>query len=591
MTTSRSRARARVCPLFAALILIGGCRSDVPTAAAPSPVQDIGSGLTAVATPPCQGTCVLFDNPGPLMSALAMPDSLDSPVVLGELTLRGQAGDSVALQLTADSTVLAALTADEMVTVAADTVRRSYSLRDAASSIIVYHFDSAGAATLRYTLNRRLATAPRGAVRLVQRSGAAILAATTPWVRSPLARDASMLAASALADSGNPACDTEVRIFENGTYCGANIHFIQAVPADAFEGAGAAFQSDPGHGVSHPITITFDKPAAEVTVTIYDPTWDGNTMAAYDSAGNGIGFVAFPGNHTPGTLTKQDGHVEGAISRIDLTPAPGDYVAYSMTVRFVGRQRVQITSARTGLLEPTTLAVQKRDTCTLKYYPSPRRFTVKVLSDSGTPLPNRTVTLALTAIDNTGGHFHTGNKPVGWFAGPDDVTTTTVTTDATGSTSVTLVASEYAGQYILTGKSDGARDGVDTVAVGLPLEELGPGAHYRLVGTGRDTHPDAYYVTPTTITLLQELADSVYANFDNFRLGYNDMSLPLGGRFDYRGDWNFPHCDHRLGRGVDLRTYDLSPAETVYVKWLWPRLHHTNGIHKESNHWHLKTAR
>ncbi|MBX6332765.1 MAG: hypothetical protein IRY91_13035 [Gemmatimonadaceae bacterium] len=459
------------------------------------------------------------------------------------------------------------------------------------SSMTVYRFASAGPVTVRYSLDRRLATAPRGSVRFVQISSATVLAATTPWASTQGTPRASAAGPTAGDDPGNPVCDADFPVFENGTYCGVDIHFIQAVPADAFQGAGAQFQSDPGHGQSHPITITFSKPATEVTITIYDPTWDGNTMAVYDTVGNLVSFVTFAGNHAPGVLTVQVGHAEGAIARIVLTPADGDYVAYSMRVRVSARQRVQITSSETGLLGPTTKALHIPGVCNLPFSPSRRRFTVKVLSDSGVPLPNRTVTLTLTAIDNDGGHVHAGDKPVGSWSASEDASTTTVTTDASGGATVTLIASEFGGRYIITGTSDGARDGVDTVTVGIALEGLGAGDHYRLIGEGRDTHPDAYNGTPTMVAALRELADSVYANFDQFRIGYNDISRPLGGRFDIHADWEYPHCDHRWGRGADVRTRDLTRAQRDYIRKLWQLLVGTNGIFSEADHWHVKTIR
>ena len=547
--------------------------------------------LATSSTALCQGTCVLFDNPGPLMSAVASPDSIDFPVTLGEIKLDGQVGDSVALQLTADSTVRAALTADETVTVTAATWTRSYRLRDALSGMTVYRFASAGQVTVRYALDRHLATVARGAVRLVQISGATVRSATTPWASAQSTRRASVLSLADVDDPDNPVCDGDFPVLENGTYCDVDIHFIQAVPADAFQGAGAQFQSDPGHGESHPISITFSKPATEVTLTVYDPTWDGNTMAAYDTAGHQVSVIAFPGNHTPGVLTVQVGHAEGAIARIELTPAPGDYVAYSMRVRVSARQRVRITSSTTGLLGPTTKALHIPHVCNLPVAPSRRGFTVKVLSDSGVPLPNRTVALALTAIDNDGGHVHGGSKPVGSLSTSEDAWKTTVTTDASGSATATLVASEFGGRYIIRGTSDGARDAVDTVTVGIALEDLGMGDHYRLIGGGRDTHPDAYHGTPTMAAALRELADSVYANFDQFRIGYNDISLPLGGRFDINADWDYPHCDHRWGRGADVRTRDLTPEQRDYIRRLWQLLVGTNGIFSEVDHWHVKTTR
>ena len=130
-----------------------------------------------------------------------------------------------------------------------------------------------------------------------------------------------------------PGCGSSgIAIFQNGSYCGINVVFDRVAPADAFLAAGATFQSDPAHGASHVITISFDPPVPSVTVTAYDPTFDGNSMSAYDNTNTLIGTIPFPGNHTPGTLTTQTGTLSGSISTLLLTPAPLDYVAYSAII-------------------------------------------------------------------------------------------------------------------------------------------------------------------------------------------------------------------------------------------------------------------
>ena len=84
--------------------------------------------------------------------------------------------------------------------------------------------------------------------------------------------------------------------------------------------------------MSNPITITFNQPVGSVTVTAYDPTFDGDSIAAFTADGTVIGTAEFPGNHHPGMLTTQTRTLTGSISSVVLTPAPLDYVAYSMTV-------------------------------------------------------------------------------------------------------------------------------------------------------------------------------------------------------------------------------------------------------------------
>lgn len=104
---------------------------------------------------------------------------------------------------------------------------------------------------------------------------------------------------------------------------------------------GAEFQSGIGTGASTPITVTFDMPVQSVTVTCFDPTNDGNSMAAYDENDVLLGTAAFAGNHTPGVNTPSTQTLTFAsIKKLILTPAAADYVAYSMTYVAAGTQAI-----------------------------------------------------------------------------------------------------------------------------------------------------------------------------------------------------------------------------------------------------------
>ena len=54
------------------------------------------------------------------------------------------------------------------------------------------------------------------------------------------------------------------------------------------------------------------------------------------------------------------------------------------------------------------------------------------------------------------------------------------------------------------------------------------------------------------------------------KLGYNDISLPTGGLFDYRNGWTKPHSWHRFGMDADVRNIAAGPRRTVFAllaKW------------------------
>jgi hypothetical protein len=207
---------------------------------------------------------------------------------------------------------------------------------------------------------------------------------------------------------------------------------------------------------------------------------------------------------------------------------------------------------------------------------SPRRLHVFVI-DSGKAVPekvaNALVTLSLAAVvppdptaPDAGGHVvgrHAGNpKPAGRLSVPR------VVTDAHGDAYVVYRASEFGGKYEVGGTSDGAVAGADTITVGIALTPLAAGTHFSFIGQTTE-HPINHFGTPSMNEHLGELADSLYAEA-RLTLEYNDISLPLGGRFEVADhdhpavDWTNPaHCDHRFGRGADVRT---NPFQKGYTK-------------------------
>jgi hypothetical protein len=135
-------------------------------------------------------------------------------------------------------------------------------------------------------------------------------------------------------DLGAPPPDVDstiVGIGPPGTYAGVGVDIVPYHTGALFTGKqvmnskptlpnGRADTSD-----SLPITITFDAPVSSVTITCYDPTYDGNFMIAYDGADLELGRVEFPfiGTHE---LTRK---IEfPGIYKIVLQPAAGDFVAF-----------------------------------------------------------------------------------------------------------------------------------------------------------------------------------------------------------------------------------------------------------------------
>ncbi len=249
---------------------------------------------------------------------------------------------------------------------------------------------------------------------------------------------------------------------------------------------------------------------------------------------------------------------------------------------------------------------------------STRRLHVTVIDSSKmTPekLPNAVVTLRLSAVvpadptqPDAGGHaiaFHAGNpKP------PGRLTASQVVTDANGDAYVTYHASEWGGKYEVLGESEGATPGADTVTVGIPLQPLAGGQHYSFIGA-TSAHPSNHFATPMMNDHLGQFADQLFED-EGITIELNDLSLPLGGRFEVKDtgdptlDWaNLAHCDHREGKGADLRTKTFmkesdtkkKPSPTVRAMMAsWKQLNPKFPAGKlpyfwEGDHLHLKTVR
>jgi hypothetical protein len=125
-----------------------------------------------------------------------------------------------------------------------------------------------------------------------------------------------------------------------GTHCGVSVGISPFVTGGVFGG----FQSNPGTGVSAPITITFSPPVASVSVTALDPDFPGNRMDAFNASGGLVSSAPFVGDGTPGVFTTSTATVTGAgIARVVLVPAPAEFVAYNGLSFAPGGPKIEIT--------------------------------------------------------------------------------------------------------------------------------------------------------------------------------------------------------------------------------------------------------
>ena len=189
---------------------------------------------------------------------------------------------------------------------------------------------------------------------------------------------------------------------------------------------------------------------------------------------------------------------------------------------------------------------------------APRTATVTVKTQPATP--NRSVTLTLIPIENSGGHVdahHTGRRP------PGQLRKTTGTTDASGQFTTTYTPSFIGGlvdiQATVAGGTTSGRVGVQS-RVGF-LFELQAGTNYELIGTSA-SHPSNHWGTQIANFGLREIADNYKSTFYSQiaipqadKLHYNDQSLIWGGEFELDNDWQTgdSHREHRRGINCDVR--------------------------------------
>jgi murein DD-endopeptidase MepM/ murein hydrolase activator NlpD len=232
--------------------------------------------------------------------------------------LNGSPGATISLGLVGSPQVVSALPKDTRILVTTGGLSRSFAISELnASKVQIYHFQVAGTIRIRYALSRGAPSSiPRGEIRLVQYAKSAIIASSERrWLRQLLPVSAQMSPSSSCAIAA-----------PTSRVCGITVSVNPYAPAATYEGT---FQSNPGTGPSAAIGITFSAAVPSVTVTIYDPTYPGNTAQAFDSTGALLGSVDFVGTGIPGVDVPDTKTLTfNGIRSVILTPAQDDYVSY-----------------------------------------------------------------------------------------------------------------------------------------------------------------------------------------------------------------------------------------------------------------------
>ncbi len=196
--------------------------------------------------------------------------------------------------------------------------------------------------------------------------------------------------------------------------------------------------------------------------------------------------------------------------------------------------------------------------------------TVSGLLYSGPPYG---VILTSAAVEGSGGHYHTGNRPSGIFITGGGPASSQEFATGPDTIRATYQASVFGGhEHIIAALNLPMIADSDSVVVRVPfLKFLNEEANYIKTGGLCEHHgpridnsypncrtpDDDHYGTARLTQILQSVGDSLAVYCPGYRLLVNDMSLPNGGKFDIDGSWdeNTDHKEHRLGVNADVGIY------------------------------------
>lgn len=348
---------------------------------------------------------------------------------------------------------------------------------------------------------------------------------------------------------------------------------------------------------SPPMTITLSKPVTGLLVQVIPWVTNRTARATFrltEADGNVATYevtraCTFVSScRLRGSYTSDVG-----FTRIELSVPAGDHFGASITVGGVvetSNAGVAITLSRPDSATRPSERAMGGDACAIAPVVRERSYgLIARRVSTGEPVANLPVTLQAGALEGSGGHrAHVGARPLGSFSPTTQETTAQVTTDAEGRAQFRWFAPEVSGVSFVSLTAPGASEVADTFTVGVALARMTPGRWVYANDGAR--HDDVWYAAPQMVAAATALADSVHARWGH-ALGFGDMSLPLGGRFDRAGDWADPeHCSHRWGNALDLRVDDLTSAQRNFVALRWRHLTGRAPV-EHSGKFHLQTWR
>lgn len=197
-------------------------------------------------------------------------------------------------------------------------------------------------------------------------------------------------------------------------------------------------------------------------------------------------------------------------------------------------------------------------------YPPSSTETLTVFCRSSTNpnrlVPNCTVTVTVTPINNSNGHFHNSNRPSSGVSANRNGPFTDSLTVQTGSTGTKRLWVKFIDigqqEIIQTCSARGCSYGTHYVGYNS-FQFVFPSNDWFHVGGNTTEHGGNgwnHWMTPyAQRNLANTVAQFRRSNPNQGKLALNDMSLPMGGIFDIRKNWRKPHNRHALGTAVDVR--------------------------------------
>ena len=200
---------------------------------------------------------------------------------------------------------------------------------------------------------------------------------------------------------------------------------------------------------------------------------------------------------------------------------------------------------------------------------------------------------------STGGHAaHKGQRPLG------TVTPQSGQINAQGNFTAEFTARQFGGD-IRINVTVGELSSTRTLQVRVPnLSLMAAGEGYRLVGS-ITKHPTAWHATSTVKSKLKKIAKAYKDEYwsdtvpqpDAKRVGYNDISLIYGGKFELPGNWCIEdskqcrHEGHRVGTHVDARRRNMTATQQAKFADIAEDNDGDPQVHSQgtpTEHWHLQ---